>query len=135
MRQLFIIEGNFLAECPRLPIFVHAEVQAPASYLWYCELCGEVYARAPVLHDNGRMERWTSWGGVCRSCSTPASGSLIRIPGSLWLSWDEDFLAALPEPVVAWELQRHVDSLERRLTASHHHAGDFAALFQAFKDF
>lgn len=104
-RQLFFIEGRLLGDCPRAFVLVHAEIQQPASALFFCRKCGEVFARCPILHPGGKSTHWQSFAKLCRKCS----GDSTEVPGSLWLSWDKEFLGALPMPVLQWELERHLD--------------------------
>lgn len=112
-RQLFFIEGRLLAEAPRDRVFVHADLQPPESMLFYCGVCGEVYARLPVMTPMGQTTEWQSYKRLCRKCHAHESLSRGLIPGSVWLGWDGDFLAALPVPVLQWECERHLETFDR----------------------
>ena len=111
LRQLFFIEGKLIAEAPRTGFFRHAELAEPLSGIWFCQHCGEVYAKAPVLRPNGTVTPWQSHRATCRKCSSKALYN-SEVPGSIWLPWDHEFLDALPPPVLLWELQRHLDKAE-----------------------
>jgi hypothetical protein len=113
MRQLFFIEGKLVGEAPRKPLFVHGEAQLPTSDFWFCAHCGELYARAPVQLPSGATTQWQSYMRCCRRCADLCYPSMGVVPGSIWLAWDIDFLAALPGAVLQWELERHLDHAER----------------------
>jgi len=112
-RQLFFIEGRLLAEAPRSRIMRHATFMEPTSDLYFCGLCGEVYAKFPCLRPDGSSTPWQSYRCVCRKCGATRQRWLSEWPGSVWRSWDKEFLAALPVPVLQWELLRHIESHER----------------------
>lgn len=111
-RRLFIIEGTYLGESPVTKVFIHAELQAPYSYLWFCQYCGDVYARSPVLDGAGKQSPWQSYASTCRRCAGLGS-CFYRVPGSLWLNWDKNLLAAFPDAVLRYELERHLDQLDK----------------------
>lgn len=111
-RQLFFIEGKLLGEAPRQAEFREKTILEPSSDLYFCGRCGEVFARCPVLRTDGSSTWWQSYRCVCRKCASKQH-YLSEWPGSIWRSWDHAFLAALPVPVLQWELQRHIDSWER----------------------
>ena len=80
------------------------------SALFFCRHCGEVFAKCPIITPEGRVMPWQSFARCCEKCRPPG---LSEWPGSLWLSWDEEFCEALPMPVLQQELQRHLDCWER----------------------
>ena len=109
MHQLFFIEGKLLGEAPRLLIRTDRDVWgAPLSRLFFCARCGEVFARCPVLKDDGEHSLWSPVYALCRRCAP--LGNLI--PGSIWF-YEEPFVAAFPDAVLRWELERHLDYHER----------------------
>lgn len=110
-RQLFFIEGKLLGEAPREAFFLHGELAEPLSALWFCQHCGEVFAKAPIMRANGTVTPWQSYRATCRKCSPKAIFS-SEIPGSIWLSWDYDFLSTLPPCIITWEFNRHLDKFE-----------------------
>lgn len=110
-RRLFIVEGTFLGESPVAAFFAHEELRAPYSYLWFCERCGEVYARSPVISAAGQTSPWQSFASTCRRC--PPTSGVYRLPGSLWLNWDKDLLAAFPDAVLRHETLRHLDYFDK----------------------
>lgn len=112
-RQLFFIEGRLLGEATRGPIMRHATFMEPSSDLYFCSLCGDVYARLPCLRPDGTQTPWQAYRCMCRKCGTTRQRFLSEWPGSVWREWDDEFLAALPVPVLQWELMRHIESWER----------------------
>lgn len=111
-RRLFVVEGTYLGESPVAAFFAHEELRAPYSYLWFCQHCGEVFARSPVLNLAGKQSPWQSYASTCRRCVEPGAG-FYRVPGSLWLNWDKDLIAAFPDAVLRYELERHLDQLDK----------------------
>lgn len=109
-RRLFFVGDRYLGETPADWFFAHEDLRAPYSYIWFCEHCGEVYARSPVLSYNGKQSPWQAITACCPRCP---STDRYRLPGSIWLSWDHDFLATLPDAVWLHEAQRHLDYFDR----------------------
>jgi hypothetical protein len=112
-RQLFFIEGKLLGETQRAKVFVHSDLTEPTSDLYFCGLCGDVYARLPCLRADGSSTPWQSYRCLCRKCGESKQRFISEWPGSIWRSWDREFLEALPPEVLAWELLRHLDSWQR----------------------
>ena len=110
-RQLFFIEGKLLGEASRPGFFRLAELAEPLSGLWFCQHCGEVFAKAPVLRPDGTLTPWQSYRAICRKCAF-RSIYQSEVPGSIWLSWDDAFLSALPPSIITWEFNRHLDKFE-----------------------
>lgn len=78
---------------------------APLGYAFFCPQCGEVWAIAPIPERDFQV-----WTRPCRRHTYPLS-----LPGSLWLSWDEDFNDALPEGVVRREFELHLTAAEKEI--------------------
>lgn len=112
-KQLFFIEGRLLGEAIRGLKPVHGELHPPTSDLYFCQHCGEVYARCPVIKDDGSTTTWQSYRATCRKCAPAKQRWLSDWPGSIWREWDKDFCNALPPAVLQWELERHIESWER----------------------
>ena len=111
-RQLYFIEGKLLGEAPRGQIMRHAVFMEPSSDLYICPHCGDTWARLPCLRADGTSTSWQSFHRPCRKC-LGRQQFLSEWPGSVWRSWDAEFLAALPPPVLQWELLRHIESWDR----------------------
>lgn len=111
-RQLFFIEGKLLGEAPRKAILRQGTIMEPTSDLYFCRVCGGTYAKLPCLRPDGQTTPWQSHRGTCRMCAS-FSQFFSDFPGSIWRSWDEPFLEALPVAVLQWELSCHLDNIER----------------------
>lgn len=109
-RRLFFVGDQYLGESPCDWFFAHEELRAPYSYIWFCDQCGEVYARSPVLNPAGKQSPWQSFAGCCRRCP---SKSMYRPPGSLWLNWDKAFIATFTDAVWRYEAERHLEQFDR----------------------
>jgi hypothetical protein len=103
--QHFIIEGRYLGQVERK--FDLTSGMPPLSILLYCEYCGEVWAKFPV-----EGQPFLAYRRLCRKCPTPHRSHL---PGSVILSWDKELTAALPFPVLLWEMQRELDYIDKDL--------------------
>lgn len=102
--QHFIVEGKYLGTAQRKLSIVHHEVQAPYSYAYFCPHCAELWARCPVEVPSGHAP-FQVWSIPCRKHPIDS----LRVPGSLFLEWDKTFNNCLPEGVLRWELDRHLD--------------------------
>lgn len=104
--QYFFIEGRPLGTAER-EVNVHCR-----SYIFVCEVCGEVYAKAPLTQPNQPPLPWEALTGRCAKESPKKLYS--DIPGSIMIKhWDFAFIDALPMPVLQWELERHILAYER----------------------
>lgn len=101
MLQHFIIEGKYLGSTERL--FNLTQGSSPLSYGFFCHACGEIFAKCPI--DN---RPWQYWSRTCRKCLSSGSRTL-GIPGSVSLSWDPEYMAALPLSVLSWEFLRELE--------------------------
>jgi hypothetical protein len=103
--QHFIVEGKYLGNAMRGRVFIYAEPVPPHSYAFFCPVCAEVWARCPVeIVATGKHREFTVSTHPCRKHTTHA----LAFPGSLW-NWDEDFTAAFPDAVIAWEFHQHLE--------------------------
>jgi hypothetical protein len=109
--QEFFIGSERVALVLRKPVYVHAELQPPYSYVWVCRHCGTTFGMAPV-----EGQQFLPIRGCCEGCRDRAVG-VWETPGSLWVECDPDFLSALPEAVLRRELQLHL-SYEESLCKS-----------------
>jgi hypothetical protein len=100
MLQHFIIEGRYLGSAERQ--FSLTRGANPLSEAFLCWSCGECFAKCPI---DGRP--WNFHRMTCRKCKKMDGLSIC--PGSLWMSWDHEFTAALPLPVLQWEFERELD--------------------------
>lgn len=108
--QSIWVDGKFLGSFVRPPMIVHAERQPPRSLAYFCPHCGQIWARAIV---EGCMQ-WEIGGGYCKEHAGP---SPFTVPGSLLLSWEQEYsslLLSCPD-IVRWEMERHIEFIERRI--------------------
>lgn len=95
--QHFFAEGRYLGSALRGTQLVHGEFQKPPSYIFICHACGETYGKAI-------FEGKTYCQPIVGACRRHNSLSIFRDPGSLWLSWDLDFINSFPEQAIYHEL-------------------------------
>lgn len=110
--QHFIIEGRPFGTGDRGFVYTKEVKHIPWSVLYVCRYCGNEYARAPVLVAGVERE-YTVHTGVCRRCAQRTRSVHFDIPGSIWRSWDAEFVNAFPPEVLRWELERHIEHTER----------------------
>jgi hypothetical protein len=110
--QHFFIEGQPVGTASRKQTAIHGEMFAPRSYAYFCPCCGEVWARAPVSNGD-----WTApWVVQNIECRKHGGESPFVVPGSMLLTWDNDFNTAAMslEHVLKWEMNRHLDYMEKK---------------------
>lgn len=108
--QYFIVEGKYLGQAPRKLVFIHAQLQEPNSYAFFCPICGEVWARCPIQRGSGEYrvaEPTTHWQIFHVACKKHYMHA-YSVPGGLTIDWDKEFSDALPEAALRWELVRHL---------------------------
>src|SRR5258708_6865539 len=81
--------------------FRHGTDYPPSSFAYFCSTCGKVWARVTI---QGRP--YLPWSIRCQSCARGAY--ILEVGGSLWLSWERSFNAALPTKVLQREFELHV---------------------------
>lgn len=104
--QFFFVEDRLLAQAPREGFFSQGQLWEPSSDLYMCPVCGEVHARLPVSRPDGSTTHWMAWARVCRRCVGKSQWE-SEPGGSLWRSWDREFLEALPPEILLREFQLH----------------------------
>ena len=98
LSQTWFFGKSCLGTSPVRPEYTCAVRHAPRSYAFGCPVCGEVWARRLISPSTP----WFFWSICCKSCSASNPNSL-SIPGSIWLSWDEEYIRNLPLPVLKAE--------------------------------
>lgn len=108
--QEFFIDGQYLGTAGRKSEWRGDARLLPISQMFYCGLCGEVWARLPVyeLEDPAqplprKLRPWQSYRHVCSKCRNRTDW-LEDWPGSIWHALDEDYTASLPLPVLRREV-------------------------------
>ena len=105
--QEFILGNSWLGQSRRIPAWVHEQAAAPDSLAMFCPVCGEVWARFPVLIN--ATGKYVPFHVLTRNCWKHASEFLLNVPGSAWLSWDREFTNAFPREMLERELLLHLD--------------------------
>lgn len=95
--QHFEVGPDHLGLSLRGPVVRNARIEAPLSYAFACGTCGAVWARCPVRRSGDPAT--TRWQFLIRCCA-PCGGE-----ASLWVLWDHDFTAALPERALRREME------------------------------
>lgn len=102
--QYFFINGKLLAETPRALTHSFDITHPPYSYAFFCRHCGEVYAKCPVVAEDGDVQPWSYWSRCCGRCAGKAA--VVEGPAaSIDLPWSADYTRDLPFAV----LQREVE--------------------------
>ncbi len=114
--QHFIIEGKYYGTAQRSWDKKHALPLAPFSYAFFCDSCAELWARCPVEGIGGKPTRFQVLTKRCRK--HPEEHDSFGFAGSLMLSWDESFTAAVEEAAIAWEFQRAIEQYPQQPTES-----------------
>lgn len=86
---------------------VHAQLEQPAPYVVFCPVCGDIWARLPVVNSD---REWQIRGGYCERHRQPTR---FIIPGSLILDWEPELTAILPDAVVIREFNLHMRLWEK----------------------
>lgn len=112
--QTFLVSGRFYGTAPRglrsdqdFP----SRVFPPDSLLFFCEACGEVFGKCPVVDKDNNQQRWRSIAGRCGKCP---SDLVFQSPGTVWLSWDADYQDAMPKELLEKELIELIDFLNSK---------------------
>jgi hypothetical protein len=107
MKRLYFINGKYLGQSPIPP---HLSWQA--NFMWYCDSCGEVYARLPTEGDGPR--HWQGMVGICGKCQ-PRQLFAGRLPGSIWDTTFVGLHKDFPEGVLRYELLLLIANIEKEI--------------------
>lgn len=97
-RQTFTINGQPYGESLREDQFVHGHAHPPWSRVWFCPVCGEVWARVEIA--GSRFHVLTA---ICEK-HPKDYGWMTELPGSLWSGYERDFNDSLPDEVMRREV-------------------------------
>lgn len=98
--QTWWVDGRILGSAPAGLERTHNQLHPPVSYAWFCPHCGEIWARRII----SPSRRWFAWTGCCVKCEAVNNNSL-RMPGSIWLPSDPEYLANLPHFMYRYEAE------------------------------
>lgn len=97
--QTWVINGEDLGSSPCSLEFTASISHPPRSLAFACPVCGEVWARRII----SPATRWFFWSICCSACHA-SNPNALSIPGSIWLSWDREYLLNLPVSVLKAEV-------------------------------
>jgi hypothetical protein len=92
----FFVGGAYLGQGQRSFEFVHNQVIPPHSLAFFCQACGDIWARV-LVQDGSEFQVYS------RRCQKH-SKYFFDPGGSIWFTWDRDWQEALPKAI----LQREV---------------------------
>jgi len=111
MHQHFFLGQSYFGSVERRPFFSRSldYFINPPSLLFWCKVCGEVYAKAPVVRSDGATVPWRAIAHCCSRCrpahfTSDPPGSLLAAEGC-----DPELLSALPDAVLKQEFSRHLE--------------------------
>lgn len=107
MKQHFFLEGKYLGCSSRYPLSRTGASTQVYSYAFLCPRCGELWARCPT------SEPETPWHFIAKECRKHGRANVEAAGGSIWLSWEPEFLEAFTDAVLRWEFDRHLETWER----------------------
>lgn len=93
--RFFFVWGQYLGATPNYTQYVHGQLQEAFGKCFFCPKCGELWAGAQVQEQDTFIEHML--------CDRHEPTATAPVPGSLWLSWDNDWNAALPVEVLERE--------------------------------
>lgn len=101
-QQAFFVGQKFLGFAERAPQNkCNLRNLQPVAYAFFCPVCGEVWARCPIEDTLlGGTSLYQSITARCQKHPEPLS---LKLPGSLWLSWDREFSDSFPDDLVRYE--------------------------------
>jgi hypothetical protein len=102
--QTWVIEGESFGPFPISYERSHAELHRPFSIAWFCPFCGDIWARR-IIAGEGKDSTWTLYHIPCSKHPHSLSRGLS---GSVWLSYETDFLNHMPLPVIRREALLHL---------------------------
>lgn len=100
----YFIDGQYLGQGRRSWEFFHNQPIPPESKAFFCEHCGEVWAR--VVSTEG-TKHFAVYSMGCAKCRNPYR--FMNPPGSIWMDWDKDWQDAMPKAVLQRELRLHCE--------------------------
>ena len=93
--QLFFLHGDLVAEQPAKPFMLHAQRTLPVGRGFFCPICAELWFTALVSGRETYIEHIL--------CERHPPSPSRPLPGSLWLPWDSNWNAALPQVLLERE--------------------------------
>jgi len=101
----FVIEGKYLGTTVRSQIDAYNNSGRARSYAFFCPWCYRIWAVAAFPKAFAQV--------MSVSCKACRRHRYENPAGSIHIPFDPDYVAAFPDAVLRWEIQRHCDYLEQ----------------------
>lgn len=105
LKQHYIVEGEYLGHGLRADYSTVGTSSDVYAYAFFCKVCGRVWASCPI---DAPVE-WHILNVPCPKDTNFAWG------GSIWLSYDREFIAAFPPAVISREFNWLLEKMENHL--------------------
>lgn len=102
--QHFWIHGKHYGTAQRTTVPCHETKTHPDSKSYFCPVCGEIWAQCPIEDSATGLFRPYVVTTVPCSKHHKVSQWLV-VAGTLYQSWDKEFVCAMPEAVLKRELE------------------------------
>lgn len=99
-----IVNGKLLGSNEIGLFRVHAEFHPPCCFAFMCPVCGEIWARSIVTDESGNVQRWMAFHIPCEQHHCDGQ----KPSGSIFMSWEPEFIEALPLPALIREFKLHL---------------------------
>ena len=103
LKQHYFIEGQYLGSGLRAATSSVGTSETVYAYAFFCKHCGRVWASCPIEFPG---IEWQVINSLCPKDTRSAWG------GSIWLSYDKEFIAAFPPAVITREFNWLLEKFE-----------------------
>jgi len=86
-------------------VLVHSQIWAPVNRAFFCPKCGRIWAKVDADADR--------WIAHHVPCDLELVDNYYIVPGSIWLSFEPEYLKSLSHEVLVREFELHVAHYER----------------------
>jgi len=109
LKQILFINGKLIEQREIKGFFSRGEYWPGLSRVWVCPKCGDAWAKAVVLADE-KVRPFQVYSHPCEQCDAL---TYMDPPGSIYLSYDKDFLETLGEAALRREFLLHADYVQK----------------------
>jgi len=107
----YLVNGKLLGSVQCDKVVVHDQMAEPTSYAYFCPVCANIWARAPVVNNaTGETIRFQVWSICCEHHQDRVVGK-SEIPGQLFLRWDKPYNDLFPREVLQYETNQAIKHL------------------------
>lgn len=107
MKRYWFVRGKLLATSVARPRYYAEQRAAPLGFAFFCPTCCELWATCPV--EGQKSQVW------CIPCEEHAHDG-CAVPGSLYLSWEPEYMKEMPDAVWQREFALHMRFAASTLT-------------------